>query len=275
MARRGKKSNGVRVFLAFAGLTFAISWVFWIPQAMLARGVFESASADAFFRSHWNIAPFAPTIAAVAVVLRKRGPAGLADFIWSGITARFRIRWLVIALFAMPALCWLAAYLAPGTAPSLGIPWTSLPAAFGAAFLFSGPLAQEFGWRGLAQPRLQSRLSGLGSAVVIGGTWAMWYLPIHFMTDAEGPQYNAAFSALAGDVVTLTLLSVLVGWVYNATRGSILIVMLFVTSHNLSAHVLFPVFDNPQVLPFYTLLMALAATASVLIAGPDRLGRRR
>jgi len=275
MAKRVRKSNGVRVFLAFAGLTFAISWAFWVPQAMLARGVFESAALERFFHSNWNIAPFGPTIAAVLVVLRKRGPAGLVEFLWSGLTARFRIRWLVISLFAMPLLCWLAAYLAPGAVPQLGVSWRAIPAAFGTAFLVSGPLAQEFGWRGLAQPRLQSRLSGLGSAVVIGGTWATWQLPLHFMTAAEGPQYNAAFGALAGEIITLTLLSVLAGWVYNATRGSVLITMLFLTSHNLSAHVLFPVFDDGQVLPFYTLLMALAATGSVLIAGPGPLGRKR
>ncbi|WP_082663009.1 CPBP family intramembrane glutamic endopeptidase [Thermococcus sp. 2319x1] len=57
-----------------------------------------------------------------------------------------------------------------------------------------GPLQEEFGWRGYASPRLQANHSALVSSVIIGVLWAFWHLPLNFMSDKAGPQYEAALS---------------------------------------------------------------------------------
>jgi len=47
----------------------------------------------------------------------------------------------------------------------------------GLPFLVLGSLlAEEFGWRGFAQPRLQARYSALAANVFVGLLWSTWHL---------------------------------------------------------------------------------------------------
>ncbi len=261
--------------MRFVILTFAISWAFWVPQALLARGIIESVWLSDLLASRWNVAPYGPTIAAVLIVLVNRGPLGLADFLWGGLAQRFSPYLLLPAVFLMPALCWLALYLTPQVGSALAIPVASIPAVAVSMALTSGPLQEEFGWRGFAQPRAQGRMPGVVAAATVGVVWALWHLPLHFATGDEGPQYSAAIAMLVGNIVNMVFLAILIGWLYNATRGSVLAAMLMHASHNIAAFVLFPVFATPEALPFYTLIMALAAVVAVLVGGPGRLGRQR
>jgi len=49
-------------------------------------------------------------------------------------------------------------------------------------YLVTGPLSEEFGWRGFVQPRLRRRLSPLMTSLVLGTVWALWHLPFFAMT---------------------------------------------------------------------------------------------
>jgi hypothetical protein len=51
---------------------------------------------------------------------------------------------------------------------------------------------EENGWRGLAQPTLQRKHSALGAAVIVGGIWAAWHLPLFGIT------YGGEFSIGGG-----------------------------------------------------------------------------
>ena len=39
-----------------------------------------------------------------------------------------------------------------------------------------GALAQEIGWRGFLQPLLESRMSRIGAAVIVGMLWSLWHV---------------------------------------------------------------------------------------------------
>jgi membrane protease YdiL (CAAX protease family) len=60
-------------------------------------------------------------------------------------------------------------------------------AQFGGALLFvvlfmiAGPLAEEFGWRGYAQPRLRRRFGIVATSVALGLAWAVWHVPLYFL----------------------------------------------------------------------------------------------
>ncbi len=89
--------------------------------------------------------------------------------------------------------------------------------------LISGPLNEEFGWRGYALDRLLVRFGFLKGSLVLGFIWAIWHLPWYF-TPGQA-QYNllqdSVFHALLF-IPSVMMLSVFVSFVYVKTGRSIL-----------------------------------------------------
>jgi len=80
------------------------------------------------------------------------------------------------------------------------------------------PLGEEFGFRGYALPRLQSRVSPLAASLFIGVAWAAWHIPTLFVPAARGTSpaelWLYLLSFVAGSIVYT--------WLYNAGRGSVI-----------------------------------------------------
>ena len=89
--------------------------------------------------------------------------------------------------------------------------------------LISGPLNEEFGWRGYALDRLLVRFGFLKGSLMLGFIWAIWHLPWYF-TPGQA-QYNllqdSVFHALMF-IPSVMMLSVFVSFVYVKTGRSIL-----------------------------------------------------
>ena len=89
--------------------------------------------------------------------------------------------------------------------------------------LISGPLNEEFGWRGYALDRLLIRFGFLKGSLLLGFIWAIWHLPWYF-TPGQA-QYNllqdSVFHALMF-IPSVMMLSVFVSFVYVKTKRSIL-----------------------------------------------------
>lgn len=77
---------------------------------------------------------------------------------------------------------------------------------------------EEIGWRGYVLPRLQVKNSALTAALLTGVVWSLWHLP-KFLT-----HWDWSFFALF--IVDTMMKSVLLAWMYNGTRGSLLLVVL-------------------------------------------------
>lgn len=86
-------------------------------------------------------------------------------------------------------------------------------------FFFFNATGEEAGWRGFALPRLQTHTSPLVAAVVISFFWVPWHF---FGWQAEGQQVTSLpFWGLM--YIGNILLSVLIAWIYNRSKGSILV----------------------------------------------------
>jgi membrane protease YdiL (CAAX protease family) len=137
-----------------------------------------------------------------------------------------------VALVLPPAIVGtaLAVAVATGTTPTF--PWADQPIvlfiAFVWIFVLGGPIQEEFGWRGYLLDPLQERLTALGGGLAVGLVWAVWHLPL-FYIPSETIYYQNLFLGFA---VSITLLSVLMTWVYNSTNGSLLPALLMHTSWN-------------------------------------------
>ncbi len=87
----------------------------------------------------------------------------------------------------------------------------------------SGPLNEEFGWRGYALDRLLIKFGFLKGSLILGFIWAIWHLPWYF-TPGQA-QYNLLNDSVFHAVMfipSVMLLSVYVSFVYVKTNRSIL-----------------------------------------------------
>ena len=83
-------------------------------------------------------------------------------------------------------------------------------------------ITEETAWRGYALPRLQRRFDPLVASLVLGLLWGVWHLPLFFITGSF--QSTIPF---VGFLISTVATAVIIGWVFNRARGSVLIVALF------------------------------------------------
>ncbi|MFK4834809.1 CPBP family intramembrane glutamic endopeptidase [Microbacterium sp. ZW T2_14] len=109
--------------------------------------------------------------------------------------------------------------------------WTGILIVFGVTLLFGGPLGEEIGWRGWLLPTLQSRLSPLLSSLIVGLVWGLWHLPLHLRGVYDGDM-GTGLGGFAVRIASSCLLAVIFTWLYNRSRGGLLVVILLHTSVN-------------------------------------------
>lgn len=267
----------VWLFFAFA---YAFSWLFWIPNALLAHGVALPAALAGFLAAPLNPAAFGPLVSAVVLTLRREGGRGVLRLLQRGVDFRFPKVWLAPILLLPPVVfggAIVAALLAAGREPDLSV--LSNPAyaliGFFVILFTSGPLQEEFGWRGYALPRLQTRWNPLAASVILGIFWWLWHLPAVFIPGRFMADNLPTFLAL-GVVIVLT--SVLFGWVYNHTGGSVAAALLLHTAMNWSIWLVLPAMKlDLQVAAFMILFLAVAVLAVLRVwgGGRPRIGARR
>jgi CAAX protease family protein len=178
----------------------------------------------------WSTVPFgsflafAPLISAIVVVLVAEGLPGLARL--GRRVIRWRVNWIwYAAAIGVPLLVYAVATglnLAAGApTPSLDQfqPWYAVILVFALGIVnpTEGPLGEEPGWRGFAQPRLQSRWSPLASTALLGALIAGWHLPLVFM-----PQFDLSLP----DIATTVLVTFWYAWLFNRTGGSVLLTLI-------------------------------------------------
>ncbi|AFA47733.1 CPBP family intramembrane glutamic endopeptidase [Acetobacterium woodii] len=89
--------------------------------------------------------------------------------------------------------------------------------------IISGPLNEEFGWRGYALDKLLIRFNFFGASLILGFIWAIWHLAWYF-TPGQA-QYEMLQSSVLEALLfipAVILLSFVVTFVYINTQRSIL-----------------------------------------------------
>lgn len=134
------------------------------------------------------------------------------------------------------------------------------------AFAFIFPAVEEVGLRGYWLDRLQERWSALVAGAVNGTAWAVWHAPFVLF---PGYYANTTFEPeLWWWSPMLVLNTIILVWVYNNTRRSILAVLLFHAFGNMTGELMG---FAPEMYPF--ILSGYVLVVVVLVAGwgPDSL----
>ncbi len=213
--------------VAFLFLTFALTWIAWIAPALWAPRGFDAifAPGGAIFL----LGVFVPGIVAIALTAKHEGRAGVARLLSHIGRWDVGARWYLFAITYMATNRLLAAVVhrvVTGAWPAFGD--TPVVLLLGALLISTWTQAgEEIGWRGYALPRMTRSLGLGGASVVIGVIWAVWHLPLFFIADAGTTGQSFPIYLLG-----VTGLSVIMGWLYWKTGGSLLLVMLMHASVN-------------------------------------------
>ena len=244
----------------FFTMTFGISWGAWGLAYLAGADLTQSLVLTLFM-----LGGSGPTLAALVLRIAGRRSPRLAE-------GRRLLLWAPAALVlgALPAVA--AAYLVPllGTPGVGGSEVTAALAAGGGPLLFvlstlvTGPLSEEFGWRGFAQPRLRRRFSPLATSAVLGSVWGAWHLPLFFL---QGTWHESV--GLASPEALLILLGAIplsaAAWfVSERLRGGVPAAVLIHAAGN-GAMALFPPVTFTAGLVFIGTLFAVGTLA--LVAG--------
>jgi membrane protease YdiL (CAAX protease family) len=99
-------------------------------------------------------------------------------------------------------------------------------------FIYGG-LSEEPGWRGFALPRLQVKFSPLVSSLILGVFWAVWHAPARF-----GGMEAKSLSDTLVEWILILLVTVIFTWLFNRTKGSILVTALIHPAMNTTGNFL-------------------------------------
>lgn len=209
------------------------------------------------------------------------GRAGAVALLNRFLIWRVGWRWYAVALLLYPAIFAISV--------ALNAAWTGTPVDFtvtmAAQFFGTGaslPLfilpfllfeaianGEEMGWRGYVLPRLQVRHSALVASLILGLIWGLWHLPKYLGAEGGGA-FGLGMAEILGNAILYT-------WLYNNTRGSLLMVTIFHAAGNTTAFFL-PMANtastaNMGAQVIAIVLVWLAAGVVTAVAGPERLSR--
>jgi CAAX protease family protein len=159
--------------------------------------------------------------------------ASLREYLATLVHPRGYWGWYLVALLTFPVLqvLGLAVTQLLGSTPRLADVHVSREIllatllTFVSVFFYSGGINEEGGWRGFAQRRLQGRFSPLAANLLLWAYMVLWHIPNDLIQYREGGYLLFRFGLYP-------FITILFGWVYNRTQGSILAPALFHASMN-------------------------------------------
>lgn len=196
------------------------------PALMVASGLLSPAWAQ--------LGALSSSLAAIVLVQIEARIGGLRELLSRVLIWRVGIRWWLFALFFMilPSVASLYLYdLLGGPA----VIWSNLQPLYMLVPMFffltiAAGIGEEFGWRGFLLPRLQSRYSALVSSLIVGVVWATWHIPLFFIqgtSQYEQQLQGGLLPAILGYSAFVIAQSVQFTWLFNHTRGSVLLAAVF------------------------------------------------
>lgn len=249
-------------------IMFVVAWSVMIPQAMYSQGLLSAPLPEAIeILTGW-----VPGIAAVMVTGVIAGRTGIRELLGRFLIWRVGLGWYIVSVFLLAALILggigihvLSGGLMPAI-PAAESPLWQVGLVF-VVFVLLGFLinTEEIAWRGFALPRLQARFGPLVSVIFIAIPEALFHLPLFWVK--ENPFFQNVglywFSAFSIAVVVIYM------YMFNRTKGSLLIVTILHASQNAWANLL----SDNSARPFYfTVILAWAVALTLIVITRGQLG---
>lgn len=212
-------------------LMLMFAWPGLIWEALYSRGLVPTQSPIILSL----LIGWVPGIAAVVVTAILAGRAGVRDLLRRFLIWRVGFRWYLVGFFLLAGII----LGGIGLHVLFGGAMPMIPAADSALwevalgfliFIVVGMLlnTEEIAWRGFVLPRLQAKYGALAAGVLLTIPETLLHLPYFWNRDVDfyqtvGPFWFTAFSVAAVFIYT---------YVFNKTKGSLLIVTIMHASQN-------------------------------------------
>ena len=181
MTSKDKNGNHLLRFFLFS---FLFSWILWLPGVLFTYQVINPS--DSMLRIiealNW-IGGIGPSFIAFLLIFKIEGKQG-TKILFKRIL-QVKLKYWYLAIFLILPVLLVLAHLINMTIfgadfPKTGLlaePWW-IPVVF--LIFFFMQFGEEFGWRGFALDRMQSRWNAVISSLILGILWAIWHLPMFF-----------------------------------------------------------------------------------------------
>ena len=200
-------------------LAFGITW--GAGGLALLTGNIRSGGAQHLHPLHY-LAAFGPSIAGFIMSGATEGWAGVRRLLARVVPKAANVRWYLAVILGFPAASFAAAWFLDPNSLSKIPSWDRLIWLVPMTLVFdTGPLGEEFGWRGFALPRLLRRWPPLTAALMLGAIWWGWHLPTFFIHALSQSRLSIPLY-----VVNILALSILMTGLYLRTRGDLLLMIL-------------------------------------------------
>jgi membrane protease YdiL (CAAX protease family) len=223
---RGLRRRPLFSFFVLANL---LSWVVWAPLAVAGLG-WTTLRFPPYLHL---VGGLGPLLAALVVTFACTGTAGLTRLVERGLAVRGRLNWILFAVSA-PLLLLVTSGAVLSVAGQGHVVWADVGrsveypglgrGAYAVANVLFYGFGEEVGWRGFALPRLQARCSALTAALLVSCAWAVWHLPLFAFADGLS---SLGIGGVAGWLSSIVTGSMLMTWLFNTSRGSVVAVAIF------------------------------------------------
>ena len=268
--------------VSFFLLAYALTWLGWSPWYLSEAGVGLLHYDGDRISDYVNTAALVlgPTLSAFIMTGATEGREGVRRLLRRIVLWQVGLGWYLFVLLGIPAIIVLSTVVVPGALASFeasAVPSTLfLYVVATPIFLFAGgPVFEEIGWRGFALPRLQRLYGPLVGSLVLGIIWALWHLPLFPIPSWDTPHGNPLDLVLF--VIWAVAITIIFTWVFNNTKGSVLLAILAHGSINSAAVAVYGLFPAPAVTGGITNFVIGFGVAALLILAltRGRLGYRR
>lgn len=203
--------------LALLAILFGVAPILAVSTGLLPDGASQ-------------IGAFSASLAAFVLVALESGKDGVKALARRVLIWRVGWFWWGFALFfpILPSIAALYLFHAIGGPlpdwSALKPLWQVIPMII-LLTIFAG-LGEEFGWRGCLLPRLNGAHAPLKASLIIGFIWGIWHIPL-FVTpgtvQSEWLQDGGWLLAIGGYTLFCMAWSIQYTWIFNNTRGSVLL----------------------------------------------------
>lgn len=244
----------------FFALTFALSWLVWIPLALshfgIAFNIPESTSAIVRL-----LGVLMPALSALCLTAIFGGKSALNHLLSRLFLWRVGWRWWGAAALIYPSILFASTLVNNlfGSTRVTYIPQDIAALIINIIFLLIAVLGEEIGWHGVALPALQQKSSALVSSLILGVCMGVWHIPFWLLLDTYD-QFGWLYLVLnLAFVLPMTFYST---WFFNHSQYSLLLPVVFHLAFNIVNTALLPVTLN---IAAFTALIVIGWTLMFII----------
>ncbi len=224
--------------IKFFTITFIVTWLLWLPTVIYAKGV----NVPEVLLLIGMFAGFSPTIVGLVMMKKDRGE-GFKSYLQERLTLAFPKKWLLMMMI-FPLISMISLVIVHILDKSFVVvnPISPImaPLVFLQILFIGGAIGEEFGWRGYAMDKLQSKFGPFYGTLILGAIWSLWHLPLFFMLNTVQSHLPIWQFMLQN-----TMIAFFYTWIYNKTKGNLILMILLHAILNTTSAV-FPYWQSDQ-----------------------------